>query len=84
MVVVGVVFVIPRIVDPMECSKMLGEIIFADKCISAYVPVAMGTWELGGLVPVSLEVIKASKGFAAFALKGSVVEGFGVTLELGS
>lgn len=29
MIVVGVIFVVPRIVDPMECSKMLGEMIFA-------------------------------------------------------
>lgn len=61
---------------------MLGEMIFADKGLSACVPLEAGTWELGGLVPVSLEIVGTSKSFAARALKGTVLEGFGVALEL--
>lgn len=68
----------------MVCSKMLSEMIFADKCVCACVPRAMRTWELGGLVPVPLEVVESSIGFAARALEGSVVDGFGVALKLGT
>lgn len=42
----------------------------------------MRTWKLGDLVPVSLEVVESSIGFAAPALEGSVVDRFGMTLEL--
>ena len=81
---VTVTFVVSWVIDTMVCPKMLSEMIFAGKCICARVSRTMRTWELGSLVPVSLEVVKASIGFAARALEGSVVEGFGVTLELGA
>ena len=62
---------------------MFGEVIFSGKCIGAGVPITMWTWELGRLIPVTIEIIKASICFAAFAFGGVVVEGFGVALELG-
>ena len=74
---------VPRVVDTMVGSKMLGKMVFSSKCINACVLIAMRTWELGGLAPVTLEIIEASIWFAAFALESVVVEGFGVTLELG-
>lgn len=68
----------------MVCSKMLSEMNFAGECIYARVSCAMRTWELGGLVSVPPEIFESSIGFAARALEGSVVDGFGVTLELGT
>lgn len=62
---------------------MLGEVIFSGKRIGACEPIAMRTWKPGGLVAVTLENIKASICFAAFAFEGVVVEEFGVALELG-
>lgn len=63
---------------------MLSEMILASKRINARVSRAMWTWKLEGLVPVSPEVVESNIGFAAPALEGSVVDGFGMTLELGT
>lgn len=60
---------------------MLGEVIFSGKRIGTSVQIAMRTGELGGLVPMTLEIIKASIWFATFAFEGVVMEGFGVALE---
>lgn len=62
---------------------MLGKVIFSGKSIGACVPIAMRTWELGGLVTMTLENIKASISVAAFACKGFMLERLGVALELG-
>lgn len=49
----------PRVIDTVMFPKMLYKTIFSGKFIYAYVSRAVRTWELGGLIPVSLEVIKA-------------------------
>lgn len=54
---------------------------------NAFTPVyrvQCGTCKLGGLVPVSPEVVESSIRLAASALEGSVVDGFGMALELGT
>lgn len=58
---------------------MLGGMILADKCISAHVPVAVGTWGIGGLIPNA----QASESLAACTFESSVVETLGMALELG-
>lgn len=63
--------------------QVLGEMIFPSKRIDTCELITVRTWESGGLVPVPFEVVKTSIVFAAFALKGIVVERFGVALELG-
>lgn len=78
----GIIFV-PRVVDTMVASKMLGEMIFSGKRVGSRVLITVRTWELRGFFPVTLEVVKASVWFAAFAFKSVMVEGFGVALELG-
>ena len=79
----GCIIYVLRVIDTMVCPKMLSEMIFSGKRVGSCVPLAVWTWELGSLVPVTLEIIKASVGFAAFALESVMVEGFGVTLKLG-
>lgn len=61
---------------------MLGKVIFSGKRTGAYIPIAIRTWELGGLVPMTFENIKASICLAAFAFEIIVVEGFGITLKI--
>lgn len=55
----GIIFV-PRVVDTMVASKMLGEMIFSGKRVGSRVLITVRTWELGGFFPVPLEVVKAS------------------------
>lgn len=70
------------IIDTMISPKMLSEVIFSGKRTGACVPIAMRTWELGGLVAMTLENIKASICIAAFAFEGIVVGGFGVARQI--
>lgn len=72
---------------PLSCSydgmfEELSAMIFASKRINARVSHAMRTWKLGGLVPMSPEIVESSIRLTASALEGSVVDGFGMTIEL--
>lgn len=80
---VGVILLACRGVVEMRGSQMLGEMIFPSKRIDTCVLIALRTWEFGGSIPVPFKVVKTSIVFATFALKGIVVERFGVALELG-
>ena len=66
----------------MVCLKMLSEVIFASKRINARVLRALRTWKFEILAPVSPEIVELSIRFAASALEGSKMDGFGMTLEL--
>lgn len=80
---VGITLVAYRGPVSMVGLQVLGEMIFPSKRIDTCVLITVRTWESGGLVPVPFEVVKTSIVLAAFALKGIVVERFGVALELG-
>lgn len=72
--VVGIILVAHRGPVAIAALQMLGEMIFPSKRINTCVLITVQTWEFGGLVPVPFEVVKTSIVFAAFALKGIVVE----------
>lgn len=74
--------IVAQVIDTMISPKMLSEVIFSGKRTGAGVPIAMWTWELGGLVAMTPENIKTSICFAAFAFEGIVVEGFGMARKI--